>query len=111
VPESVYRSADRDLGLYYTTKRDTDKGKFRTPSVREVGQTGPYMHNGAFRTLDEVVDFYNRGGGKDTAKDPLLSPLGLTQQEMDDLMEFLLGLTGDPIIVDIPSLPEYEVLP
>ena len=54
VPESVYRSADRDLGLYYTTKRDEDKGKFRTPSLREVELTGPYMHNGAFKTLEEV---------------------------------------------------------
>ena len=111
VPESVYRSADRDLGLYYTTKLDTDKGKFRTPTLREVGQTGPYMHNGALKTLGEVVEFYNLGGGEDTTKDPLLRPLGLTQREKDDLVQFLLSLTGDAVIVDVPSLPEYEVLP
>ena len=111
VPESVYRSADRDLGLYYTTKQETDKGKFRTPTVREVGQTGPYMHNGAFRTLPEVVDFYDQGGGGDPGKDPLLRPLGLSQQERDDIVEFLLSLTGDVIIVEPPDLPEYEVLP
>ena len=111
VPESVYRSADRDLGLYYTTKREEDKGKFRTPSLREVELTRPYMHNGAFKTLEEVVEFYNRGGGDDPAKDPQLRPLGLTEQEITNLVEFMLGLTGDPIIVDPPVLPEYEVLP
>ena len=111
VPESVYRSADRDLGLYYTTKRDEDKGKFRTPSLREVELTGPYMHNGAFKALEEVVEFYNLGGGDDPAKDPQLRPLELTEQEMTNLVEFLLSLTGDPIIIDPPDLPEYEVLP
>ena len=111
MPESVYRSADRDLGLYYTTKREEDKGKFRTPSLREVELTRPYMHNGAFKTLNEVVEFYNRGGGDDPAKDPQLRPLGLTEQEITNLVEFMLGLTGDPIIVDPPVLPGYEVLP
>ena len=111
VPESIYRSADRDLGLYYTTKRDEDKGKFRTPSLREVEVTGPYMHNGAFKTLEEVVRFYNDGGGDDPSKDPMLRPLGLTEQEMTDLIEFMLSLTGDPIIIEPPDLPEYEVLP
>ena len=111
VPESVYRSADGDLGLYYTTKQDADKGRFRTAPLREVEQTGPYMHNGVFETLAEVVEFYNRGGGDDTHKDPLLRPLGLTQREVDDLVEFMRSLTGDAIIIEPPSLPEYEVLP
>ncbi len=111
VPESVYREADRDLGLFYTTKLDSDKGKFRTPSLREVGQTGPYMHNGAFSTLAEVVEFYNLGGGDDPSKDALLRPLGLTRQEMDNLVEFLGSLTGDEIIIEVPTMPEYEVLP
>ena len=69
------------------------------------------MHNGVFKTLAEVVEFYNGGGGQDTAKDALLRPLGLTQQEKEDLVEFMLSLTGDPVIVDLPHLPEYEVLP
>ena len=76
-----------------------------------MGQTGPYMHNGAFKTIKEVVSFYNRGAGEDPAKDPLLRPLGLKQPEMDDLVEFLMSLTGDQIIVEAPPLPEYEVLP
>ena len=79
--------------------------------MREAGQTGPYMHNGVLKTIPEVVDFYDRGGGNDPGKDPLLRPLGLSQQEKDDMVEFLLSLTGDAIIVEPPDLPEYEVLP
>ena len=107
VPEEVYRTADRDLGLYYTTKQEVDKGKFRTPPLREVGQTAPYMHNGVFTTLSEVVAFYNEGGGTDANKDELIRPLGLTSDEMTDLTAFLESLTGDPIIVQQPDLPEY----
>ncbi len=111
VPEEVYRAADRDLGLYYTTKQDEDKGKFRTPPLRELDQTGPYMHNGVFFTLEEVVEFYNQGGGEDPNKSPLIEPLGLSAQEVADLVAFLEGLTGDPIIVEPPPFPEYEPLP
>ncbi len=107
VPEEVYRNADRDLGLYYTTKQDEDKGKFRTPPLREVGQTAPYMHNGVFTTLREVVEFYNQGGGSDPNKDPALRPLELEPDEISNLVTFLESLTGDPIIVQTPDLPEY----
>ena len=110
VPEEVYRNADRDLGLYYTTKQEEDKGKFRTPPLREVGQTEPYMHNGVFTTLSEVVEFYNDGGGEDPNKDAVLRPLGLEPEEMEDLVAFLESLTGDPIIVQSPELPEYGTL-
>ena len=110
VPEEVYRSADRDLGLYYTTKQDVDKGKFRTPPLREVGQTGPYMHNGVFETLEEVVEFYNEGGGDDPNLDPLVRPLGLTADEIGDVVAFLESLTGDAIIIQAPDMPEYAVM-
>jgi len=111
VPEKLYRTADRDLGLYYTTKREEDKGKFRTPSLRELKYTAPYMHNGVFRTLDEVVDFYDRGGGTAPNKSPLLKPLGLTAQEKKDLVAFLLSLSSDrPIVVERPQLPDYAPL-
>jgi cytochrome c peroxidase len=110
VPEEIYRSADRDLGLYYTTKQDEDKGKFRTPPLREVGQTGPYMHNGVFSTLIEVVEFYNEGGGDDSKMDPLIAPLGLTPEEIADVVAFLESLTGDEIIVETPPMPEYAVM-
>jgi cytochrome c peroxidase len=108
VPESVYRTADRDLGLYYTTKRDDDRGKFRTPSLRELKYTAPYMHNGVFRTLEEVVAFYDRGGGDDGHKSKLMRPLGLTEQEKKDLVAFLLSLSSDqPILGERPETPDY----
>ena len=60
--EALYRTAKADVGLYFRTKNEWDKGKFRTPTLRYTLYTAPYMHNGAFYTLAEVVDFYNRGG-------------------------------------------------
>lgn len=110
VSEEVYRHADRDLGLYYTTKRLEDKGKFRTPPLRYIEYTAPYMHNGVFETLEEVVDFYNKGGGDDPQKSPLMQPLDLTKQEMDDLLDFLKSLSGEEIIMEVPPEPAYSVL-
>ena len=111
VPEPLYRAADRDLGLYYTTKRDEDKGKFRTPTLRELKYTAPYMHNGAFFTLEEVVDFYDQDGGQDPGKSPLLRPLRLSAQDKKDLVAFLLSLSSDkPIVVPRPALPGYAAI-
>jgi len=111
VPEKLYRSADRDLGLYYTTKQEADKGKFRTPSLRELKYTAPYMHNGVFNTLEEVIEFYNRGGGDDPNKSPLLKPLGLSDREKKELLAFLLSLSSDqPLIIEPPELPDYAAM-
>ncbi|MFH2203264.1 MAG: cytochrome c peroxidase [Elusimicrobiota bacterium] len=98
-PEEVYRSADSDPGLYLTTHKDEDSGKFRTPSLRELKYTAPYMHNGVFATLREVVAFYNEGGGETPNKSPLLKPLRLKPDEMEDLTAFLEALSGDKIAV------------
>jgi cytochrome c peroxidase len=113
VTEPGYRGADLDMGLYYQTKNPKDIGKFRTPSLRELKYTAPYMHNGIFYTLDEVVDFYNQGGGdaKWPNKTPLLKPLGLTDQEKKDLVAFLEALSMDkPLLMDPPRLPPYQPL-
>ncbi|MBI4381831.1 MAG: cytochrome-c peroxidase [candidate division NC10 bacterium] len=111
VPEKIYRSADRDLGLYYITKQEIDKGKFRTPSLRELKYTAPYMHNGTFETLEEVIDFYNRGAGDDPNKSSLVKPLGLSDRERKELLAFLLSLSSDhPLIVEPPDLPGYVAL-
>lgn len=111
VPESEYRQADRDLGLYYTTKIPEDKGKFRTPSLRYLRYTAPYMHNGVFATLQEVLEFYNKGGGDDPNKSPLMKPLNLTKEEQEDLLTFLESLSGDEIIVPAPVIPDYQPIP
>lgn len=98
-----YRNLREDPGLYALTKEDGDWGLFRTPSLREVGQTGPYMHNGIFGTLEEVVEFYNQGGGNSPNKDPLLSPLNLTDQEKAALVAFLRSLDSEPVAVEVPE--------
>ncbi len=97
-----------DPGLSGVTKEQADWGKFRTPSLREVSRTAPYMHNGGFATLEEVVDFYDRGGGPHRNKSPLLRPLGLTAAEKRALLEFLKSLSGDPVVVERPDLPDYK---
>lgn len=112
VTEARYRAADRDLGLYYVTKRSEDIGKFRTPSLRELRYTAPYMHNGLFQTLDEVINFYEAGGGPAPGKSPLVKPLGLTRQEKEDLRAFLESLSSQepPHAMEPPQLPPYAVM-
>ena len=86
-----------DVGRYAVTHDPLDKGKFRTPQLRNVALTAPYMHDGTFRTLAQVVDFYDRGGGKSrfATKDPLLVPLHLKASEKKDLVAFLRALSGE----------------
>lgn len=113
VTEKDYRGADKDLGLYYITKNPKDVGKFRTPSLRELKYTAPFMHNGVFYTLDEVVEFYNKGGGAADwpNKTPLIKALGLTDAEKKDLVAFLEALSMDkPLLMDPPKLPPYAPL-
>ena len=107
VPEEIYRTANTDLGLYYTTKRISDQGKFRTPPLRYISYTAPYMHNGVLETLEDVIEFYDQGGGDSKAKSPLLKPLNLTEDEKWDLLEFLESMSGDEIRMLPPELPKY----
>jgi cytochrome c peroxidase len=107
VPRKLYESARDDLGLYYVTKRAGDIGKFRTASLRELKHTPPYMHNGIFKTLTEVIDCYDQGGGTHPNKSPLMKPLMLTKDEKADLLAFLESLSGDPLADKPPPLPEY----
>jgi cytochrome c peroxidase len=95
-----------DLGRYYVTRQDRDKGAFKTPTLRSIIETAPYMHDGAFKTLEEVVDFLNKGGGQNSHLSPLMKPLGLKDQEKSDLIAFLNALTGEEIPFEFPKLPE-----
>jgi cytochrome c peroxidase len=94
-----------DLGRYAVTKRDSDRHAFKTPSLRSVSLTAPYMHTGAFKTLEEVVEFYNKGGEALPGKDPFMTALNLTDQEKKDLVEFMQSLTGDLKGMAAPKLP------
>jgi cytochrome c peroxidase len=84
----------RDPGRELVTKDPADRDKFRTMGLRNIESSAPYMHNGALGTIEDVIAFYNRGGGDDLNKSPLLRPLGLSDDERRDLVAFLRALTG-----------------
>lgn len=81
-----------DLGRAAVTKKDEDRGKFKTPTLRGVALTGPYMHDGSIKTLKEVVEFYDKGGVSNPNLSPHLQPLKLTKDEVEALVAFLEAL-------------------
>jgi cytochrome c peroxidase len=85
-----------DLGRYSETKVESDKGAFKTPTLRNVALTAPYMHDGSLKTLKAVVDFYAGGGNSNPYLDPKMKTIHLSGQERADLVAFLESLTGDP---------------
>ncbi|MBA3003464.1 MAG: cytochrome-c peroxidase [Desulfurivibrio sp.] len=99
----AFRTLQEDPGRYLITKKDEDWRAFKTPTLREIARTGPYMHNGFFETLDQVIDFFDQGGGSGTTA---LKPLGLSREEKQYLKAFLLeGLAGEPIAFQFPRIP------
>ncbi len=84
-----------DTGRFHVTKDIKDMGAFKIPTLREISRTAPYMHDGRFPTLMDVVNFYNQGGVKNPFQDPLIIPLDLTGNEKQDLLEFLRSLNGE----------------
>ncbi len=91
-----------DLGRAEVTGDPEHEGQFKTPTLRNVELTAPYMHNGFHTTLEEVVRFYNDGGGEHPNKSDLLPELFLTDEEVTDLVEFMKSLTGKQPVVAIP---------
>ncbi|HSI94994.1 MAG TPA: cytochrome c peroxidase [Methylophilaceae bacterium] len=86
-----------DVGRFEVTSNPNDSWLYKTPSLRNIQLTAPYMHDGSLRTLDNVVDFYNVGGEDNPYKDQRLVPLGLTQDEKADLVAFMKALTGSNV--------------
>ena len=83
-----------ELGRFAVTLDPSDLGRFKTPSLRNVAVTGPYMHDGSMDSLEEVVEFYNEGGEDNPMLDGGIRPLRLTEQEKSDLVEFMKALTS-----------------
>ena len=77
------------------TKKDEDRGAFKTPGLRDVSKHAPYMHDGSVKTLREVVDWYNRGGEKNPWLSPKIKPLNLTAEEVDAMAAFMEALDGE----------------
>ena len=103
----------RDVGYFLVSKKYADVGKFITPTLRELAYTSPYMHNGVFATLDEVVEFYDQGGGHDDPLAAELDPLGLSGREKRDLVAFLESLSSAaPVATDVIKVPQkYDPIP
>jgi cytochrome c peroxidase len=94
-----------DLGRYGQRKVAVLKGAFKTPTLRDIELTAPYMHNGLYRTLEEVIDHYDRGGDVTENLDRNIQPLELTAGEKADLLAFLKSLTGSTPQVLLAELP------
>jgi cytochrome c peroxidase len=115
---TYYGREYEDLGLYKVTRRAADVGKFKTPSLRDVIRTRPWMHNGLFDNIEGVMNMYNAGMPqlkpkpeqiKDTLfpiTDPLLKKLNLTKEERLDVIAFLNAITTEPLKVRMPVLPK-----
>lgn len=94
-----------DIGRFAHRKVAVLKGAFKTPTLRDIALTAPYMHNGIYATLEEVVDYYDRGGDIKENLDLNMSPLSLSNQEKIDLVNFMKSLTGKLVVITVPQLP------
>lgn len=91
-------SIPRDLGRFEVTPDPLDKWRYRTPTLRNIAQTAPYMHDGGLKTLTEVVQFYNQGGAPHKGQDHRIKPLNLDDQDVANIVAFLKSLTGEKVL-------------
>ncbi len=92
-----------DLGRFEVSNDPKDKHAFKTPGLRNIEQSAPYMHDGSLATLEDVVEFYNKGGLIDNNRSRLIQPLNLTESQKQDLVEFLRSLTGPLPQIEVPA--------
>ncbi len=98
---------DPDLGRFDVTKEEKDRGAFKTPTLRNVALSPPYMHDGSQATLEEVVEWYDKGGHKNPWLSDKMKPLNLSDQEKADVVAFMVeGLTGEFPYVAQSRLPQ-----
>jgi cytochrome c peroxidase len=95
--QGVAETKAGDLGYYEVSQNPVDRWAYKTPSLRNVALSAPYMHNGSLPSLRDVVLFYNQGGVANENLSPLIRPLALTDNEIDDLVAFLQALTGSNV--------------
>ncbi|PQO42764.1 cytochrome-c peroxidase [Blastopirellula marina] len=95
-----------DLGRYEVTKDEKDKGAFKTPTIRNIVQSPPYMHDGSQKTLEEVVAWYVKGGHPNAYLSDKVQKLNLTQQDQTDLVNFMKACTGDFPVIETGRLPK-----
>jgi len=95
---------DADKGRQEISDSAGMQGAFKTPGLRNVWLTAPYMHDGSEHSLEAVIRFYDRGGDKKQGLDKLIKPLDLSEAEISDLLAFLSALT-DPVMIERPKIP------
>ena len=95
-----------DKGRYAVTHRVEDLGRYKTPSLRDVKQTGPWMHHGEQKDLALIIRQYNNGAAGNRGVDPLIRPLGLSKKEQRQLLAFLEAISADPLPFQPPVLPQ-----
>ncbi len=88
-----------ELGRFNVTRIIKDIGKFKTPTLRNIALTAPYMHDGSLETLEDVIEYYDKGGDKNLFLDPAIFPLHLTDEEKMDLVEFMKSLTSADYLI------------
>ncbi len=98
-----------DLGRFTVTRQPEDTGAFRTPSLRNIAQTGPYMHDGSLRTLEDVIEFYDRGGFPNPYLSHEMNPLDLSTQDKQDLLAFLRVLNSPDNLRELAALPGVQL--
>ncbi len=98
-----------DIGRYAIdavgSKNVADMGGFKTPTIRDIESTGPYMHDGSLKTLEEVVEHYNKGGNPNPFLDKAIKKLNLTDAEKADVVAFMKALAGEKVAFTLPTLP------
>jgi cytochrome c peroxidase len=113
-PDTVNAVVDQDLGKFHTYNRELHKNSFKTPTVRNASLTSPYMHNGVYQTLEDVMDFYNRGGGSgigiDLSNQTIpFDNLNLSHEEQRHIISFLNTLTDTTGLTQVPKvLPSID---
>jgi cytochrome c peroxidase len=99
-----------DVGRFAVTKNPRDMGAFKTPTVRDAARRAPYLHDGSEKTLESLIDFYDRGGGPDPNLDPLMVPLGLSPLEKKALVAFIKALNSlNPEVADVKPISPNEL--
>ncbi|HWQ69852.1 MAG TPA: cytochrome c peroxidase [Patescibacteria group bacterium] len=97
---------DPDLGRNKVTKKESDKGAFKTPTLRNIAASAPYLHDGSAKTLEDVIALYDKGGVKNPNLANEIRPLKLTAQEKGDLAEFMKSLSCPDLKIAAPALPK-----
>ncbi len=99
-------AAEPDLGRFVVSKEEKDRGAFKTPTIRNVAQTAPYMHDGSQKTLDEVVEWYAKGGHPNPHLSDKIKKLDLSAQDKQDLVAFMKACTGEFPVIETGRMPE-----